>query len=118
MTSLIACLSTGEGTWAHVAKLISEQEWGSIFLVANAYAAEKFKHEKSFSFIVIDPSKPIDEVIALIRSGIHGKISDFDVALNLVSGSGKEHMAVISAIMNEGLGFRLVAITKEGFKEI
>ena len=35
MTDLIACLSSGKGTWGHVNRLISDGEWGKIFLITN-----------------------------------------------------------------------------------
>jgi len=38
--------------------------------------------------------------------------------VNIVSGDGKEHMALISALLKLGLGIRFVALTKEGIKEI
>jgi hypothetical protein len=46
------------------------------------------------------------------------KIKGTEVALNLVSGTGKEHMAILAALLKLGVGIRLVALTKEGFKEI
>ena len=41
-----------------------------------------------------------------------------EAAVNLISGNGKEHMAVISALMKLGLGIRLIALTPNGIKEI
>jgi len=41
-----------------------------------------------------------------------------EVGLNIVSGAGKDNMALISAIMKLGLGYRLVAYTKDGVVEI
>jgi len=38
--------------------------------------------------------------------------------LNIVSGDGREHMAIISALLQLGLGIRLVALTKEGVRVI
>ena len=58
------------------------------------------------------------ELINDISKQLKNKIKDMEIALNLVSGSGKEHMAVLSAIMKLGLGFRLIAATKEGIVEI
>ena len=42
MTELIACLSTGKGTWGHVARLMQDQEWDKIYLITNDYGKENF----------------------------------------------------------------------------
>ncbi|MEK6984526.1 MAG: hypothetical protein AABX33_08175 [Nanoarchaeota archaeon] len=118
MTDLIACLSSGEKSWAHVARLIREQDWKKIFLITNDFGKNNFKAEKDIEFIVVDFQKPVLEVIENIRFGLKGKISGFEVALNLVSGSGKEHMAILSALLKLGIGIRLIAVTKEGIAEL
>ena len=43
---------------------------------------------------------------------------DFEVAISLASGNGKEHMALISALLSIPVGIRLVVYTKEGIKYI
>jgi len=118
MTDLIACLSSGEKSWAHVSRLIKEQEWKKIFLITNDFGRQNFKAEKNAEFIVVDFQKPVFELIEDIRKGLKGKITDLEVALNLVSGTGKEHMAVLSALLKLGVGVRLMAVTKDGIKEL
>ena len=46
------------------------------------------------------------------KKQLKDKIADFEIALNLASGSGKEHMAVLEAVLQMGLNFRLVAVNK------
>ena len=41
-----------------------------------------------------------------------------ETAVNLISGDGKEHMALLSALLKLGVGIRLIALTKEGVKEV
>ena len=118
MTDLIACLSTGKGTWGNLKRLIAEQDWNKVFLITNEFGKEKFQADEKVELIVVDPRKPMNELIETIRKALEGKISDTEVAVNLISGSGKEHMALLSAIMKSGLGFRLVALTTQGVKEI
>jgi len=36
----------------------------------------------------------------------------------MTSGSGKEHMALLSALLKLGLGIRLVSFTNNGIKEL
>lgn len=118
MTDLVACLSQDEKSWAHVARLIKEQGWQNIFIVANEHVKKNFKSGKDVEFIVVDSKKPVFELIEDIRKGLKGKITDLEVALNIVSGSGKEHMAILSALLKLGVGVRLMAVTKEGVREL
>jgi hypothetical protein len=53
-----------------------------------------------------------------IMGKLKGKLSDFEVALSLASGNGKEHMAMISALLSIPVGIRLVVYTKEGVEFI
>jgi hypothetical protein len=118
MTDLIACLSTGKGTIGHIAKVIEGMEWSKIFLIKNEFAKDELKTEKNIETILIDTKKTITEMAIDIKKALEGKITDLEVALNIVSGEGREHMAIISALLQLGLGIRLVALTKEGVKVI
>ena len=118
MTDLVACLSSGEKSWAHIARLIKEQDWKKVFLITDAYGKKTFKTEKNVEFVVVDSKKPVFELIEDIRKGLQGRITDLEVALNLVSGTGKEHMAILSALLKLGVGVRLIAVTKDGVREL
>ena len=118
MTDLVACLSSGEKSWAHVARLINDFDWKNVFLVTNDFGKNNFKADRKVEFIVVDFQKPVFELIENIIKGLKGKITDLEVALNIVSGSGKEHMAILSALLKLGVGVRLMAVTKDGIKEL
>ena len=118
MSDLIACLSSGDKSWAHVARLIKEQDWGRIFIITNEFGKKNFNPEKEIGYVVVDFNKPVFELIEDIKKGLSGKITDLEVALNLVSGTGKEHMAILSALLKLGVGIRLMAMTKEGVREL
>ena len=47
MACLVASLNTGKGTWAHVSRLIADQEWEKIFLVSNQFGKKKFTKTKT-----------------------------------------------------------------------
>jgi hypothetical protein len=108
MTSLIACLTTGKGSWALVNDLIKSTDWDKIYLITNDFGKEKFTTSKNYEFILINPDSSTEDIKSSIFSQLKGKIKDNEVALNLCSGSGKEHMAALSAVLNLGLGVRLV----------
>ncbi len=118
MMDLVACISAGEKSWSHVARLINEGEWANIFVVTNEHGRKNFKAGKNIHFIAVDFDTPAFELIENIRKNLAGRIRGFEVALNIVSGNGKEHMSVLSALLKLGVGIRLMAVTKEGIKEL
>ena len=69
-------------------------------------------------FVVVDFSKPLLELVKDMKEGLAEKIVGTEVALNIISGTGKEHMALLSALLKSGLGIRIVANTVEGMREL
>lgn len=110
---LIALLSSGKGTWAQVSGLIKYGEWDKIILLGDEFARQ-FTSEKKFEFIRIDLNKKLKELRDEFQQKLKGKISGTEVALSIASGEGKEHMALISALINLPVGIRFAALTKEG----
>ncbi|MFC1686948.1 hypothetical protein ACFL0E_01155 [Nanoarchaeota archaeon] len=113
MPTLIACLSTGKGTWTEVTKIIKSQEWNKIFLITHEFGKENFKPNEKTELILINSFNEIDEISEEIKKQLKDKINDFEIALNVVSGIGKEHMAILKAVMELGLNFRLVTIKND-----
>lgn len=118
MTSLIAMLTSGKGSWTHVSRLMTDAEWEKIYLVTNEFGKSKFTSNKPFEFVLIEDRLPFNEIVNAVVSQLSGKISDIEVAVSLYSGNGKEHMALLSAIQKLGLGIRLVASTENGLIEV
>ncbi|MBI4153225.1 hypothetical protein HY497_01765 [Candidatus Woesearchaeota archaeon] len=116
MTEIIAVLGSGKGTWAEVAALIKSKPWERVFLVTDDFGKEKFTADAEF--IVIDARRSILELRDEIHQKLSGKIKGLEIALNMSSGSGKEHMALVGALMRLGVGFRIVTAGEAGFKEI
>lgn len=106
MTTLIILLSTGKGTWVEVTNLINIHVWEKVYIITNEFGQKTFQKKDNMELIVIDSNKPIENLITQIKNSI--SVADTQVALNLSSGSGKEHMAVLSAILKSGLGIRLI----------
>ena len=118
MTDLVACLSSGKGTWGHVNRVIDGQKWDNIFLITNEFGKENFTPNKPVEFILINPNRFLPDLTEDIKAQLKEKIKSTETGLNLISGTGKEHMAILSALLKLGLGIRLVALTKDGIKEI
>lgn len=110
---LIALLSSGKGTWGQVSGLMNHGEWEKIILLGSDFAKD-FKHEKKFEFIQIDLEQKLKDLKEDIMKKLKGKIDGTEVALSIASGDGKEHMALISALINLPVGIRFAALTKEG----
>lgn len=110
---LIALLSSGQGTWAQVSGLMKHGEWDKVILVGDDFAKD-FKHEKKFEFVKVDLLKRINELKEEFSKKLQGKIEGMEVACSIASGNGKEHMALISALINLPVGVRFAALTKDG----
>ena len=111
-------LSTGKGTWGHVNGLITGENWDKIYLVTNDFGKENFKANNKTELIVINSNgEPID-IRDSIVGALKGKIKG-EVAVNFVSGSGKEHMGLLGALIRLGVGVRFVVSSmNEGIKEV
>jgi len=112
MTELIALVSSGKGSWGQVAGVIKRNEWDSIILVGDDFA-KKFTSEKDFEFIETKSNSLMD-LKEELQKKLKGKIKGTEVALSIASGDGKEHMALISALLSLPVGIRFTALTKDG----
>lgn len=110
MPTLIACLSTGKGTWTEVSTIIKSQPWTKVFLITTSFGQEKFSWADNTRPVLIDPLWETMEIVEQIKKQLQGQITDFEIALNLASGSGKEHMALLEAVLEMGLNFRLITL--------
>ena len=62
MTSLVAWLSSGKGTWSHVAKLINSENWDSVFLITNDFGKNNFKPDSKTKLIEIQENQDITDM--------------------------------------------------------
>jgi hypothetical protein len=117
---LIALLSSGKGTWAQVSGLIKYGEWDKIILLGDDFAKQFQATEKKdkTEFIKIDLNKRLKELKEEFQNKLKGKIDGTEVALSIASGDGKEHMALISALINLPVGIRFAALTREGVVDL
>lgn len=118
MTILIASLSTGKGTWSEVSKLIGMEQWSKVILIGNSFAKDNFQKPNNAEFIEIDPLRPLSSIKKTILDNLKEKVTDLEIMLNLTSGSGKEHMAILSALLSLGLGIRFVSPGIDGLEEL
>jgi hypothetical protein len=110
---LVAILSSGKGTWGQVAGLVNRGEWDKIILVVDDFS-EKFIPGKKAEIVKVDFRKPLLELKDEMQKKLKEKIEGLEVALSIASGEGKEHMALISALINIPVGVKFTALTKDG----
>ena len=114
---LVALLSSGKGSWAQVSGLMKQGTWDKIILIGDDFA-KQFSHEKPFEFIKVDLNQRIKDLRNEFKEKLNGKFSGLEVSLSLASGDGKEHMAIVSALINLPMGVRFVALTKDGLLDL
>ncbi|MAG18364.1 MAG: hypothetical protein CL944_02740 [Candidatus Diapherotrites archaeon] len=109
---LLAVLGIGKGTWGHVARLISEEEWDKIILISNEWGKENFAPAKECDWIIVNNRAGFE----IIKDEIKKQLPDGELAVSLISGSGKEHMAVLAALKAKKSKYETVILTGEGTK--
>ena len=110
---LVALLSSGKGTWGQVSGLIKMGDWDKIVLIGDSFASN-FTNEKPFEFVKLDLTKSVKEIKANLIEKLKGKFSGLEVALSIASGSGKEHMALISTLLEVPVGIKFTVLTRDG----
>jgi len=113
---LIAFLGEDKENWGQVSALVNRFECEKIILIKNK-DAQGFPTTPKCKTIKIDSTKPLIELKTELTETLKKELSgDFEVAISLASGTGKEHMALISAALSVPVGIKIIAYTKEGIK--
>ncbi len=111
---LIAYVGKDKENWGQITALINRFECEKVCLIKDSNA-EDFPVNEKCTITEVDSTSSLSNLKNSIQEILKKEFAnDFEVALSLASGSGKEHMALISAILSVPLGLRLVAYTKEG----
>jgi hypothetical protein len=115
---LVAFLGTDKENLGQLTALINRGDWEQAFLVRDKETS-LLTTSKDYKTIDIDTSKDLFTLKTQIQEKLKKYLSnDFEVALSIASGSGKEHMALISSLLSIPVGITFVAFTKEGVKFI
>ena len=114
MTTLITLLTSGKNTWKYFFKLINSAEWDKIILFANSFTLQKLKlNDPKVKVFEIDFSDNIEstkKMKDILEKEVENK---FDVAINLYSGFGNEHMQLLSAVMLAGCSINFALLDND-----
>ena len=115
---LVAFLGSDKENWGQISALIKRGQWEKVILVQNR-EAESFPHAGNSEIVKIDSEQPIlqmkEELLEKLKKKLAG---GFEVSLSLASGNGKEHMALIGALLGIPVGIRIVVFTKNGVENL
>jgi len=112
----VALLGSDKESWGQVSALLNHGTWDNIILIKTS--SEDFPAPDSAKIIEIDSSQPLLALKKTLMDKLQGKFSEFEAYLSIASGNGKEHMALIAALLSLPVGIRLVAYTKNGIEFI
>jgi hypothetical protein len=117
MAQLVTLLSYGKGTWNEVLQLI-KQDWDKVYLLCNEFAYKTVEINQKNVIKIQIPETINDTYIEKLTSLFKKQLQhEFDVAVNITSGTGKEHMAMLNAILKAGVGLRFVGYENNEIKE-
>lgn len=110
----VAYIGADKENWGQIVALLNRLDYEKAILVKNR-AAEPFPTNEKCLLIEVDAQRPMSELKKeILENTKHALSGDFEVSLSLASGSGKEHMALLGALLSIPVGVRVVAYTKEG----
>lgn len=114
----VAFIGEDKDNWGQVKALINRIDCEKAILVRNKKAMGFPTNAKTI-VITVDSDKPLLELKEDIIEKLKPQISkEFEVSISIASGNGKEHMALISALLSIPVGIRLAVYTRDGVKHI
>ena len=113
----VVFLGDDKENWGQVTALINRLlDCEKVILVKNK-SSPSFPTTEKCRTITIDSTKPLLQLKQELTEKLKQEISrEFEVVLSLASGNGKEHMALLSALLSVPVGIKLVAYTKQGIE--
>lgn len=119
MSVFISNLGSGKGTWGHITRIIGDRNWDKVLIITTEFGQENFKPEKDVEYLITEPlrtsiTKMADQIVQTLKdSNIQN-----DVFISVISGMGKEHMALLSALNKAEIKYKLIALTGDGVTEL
>lgn len=114
--NLVVFVGKEKESLGQISALVNRFEAEKIILVKDN-SVEEFPQNEKCVIVEISAEKDLLSLKEEIKLKLKSHLSsEFEVALSIASGNGKEHMALISALLTIPVGIRLVAFTKKGIE--
>ncbi|MEK6928219.1 MAG: hypothetical protein AABX11_07335 [Nanoarchaeota archaeon] len=112
----VAFIGEDRESWGQISALLNRLEYESCVLVVSS-KAEGFPAPENAKVIEVKSEMPLIEMKEFLVQKLKPILKgDFEVSLSIASGNGKEHMAIVSALLNIPVGIKLVVYTKQGIE--
>jgi hypothetical protein len=118
MADLVICMGSGKGTWAYAYQLIDAERWNRVFIITSPFFSEKIGlRQPHIHLLPFDDKLTVEQLADEYAKQLKPHLSG-DVAVNFVSGDGREHLALVGALLKLGIGLRFVHLTQKGIVEV
>ena len=108
---LIAWALTGKGSWTKVYSLMGREDIEKVTVITNEYGKERFNPDKKTKVFSVDTNEGVRDLVEDLKKILREETSnDLEVALNIDSGEGREHAALIWALVELGMGMRFFVV--------
>ena len=112
----VAFIGEDKKSWGQISALINRLDSEKCVIVKDKNL-EGFPENPKVVFVDVDSSEQLRELRDNLMEALKSEISgEFEVAVSIASGNGKENMALLSALLNMPVGVKLVAYTKDGIE--
>ena len=116
--NLVIYVGEDRESYGQITALINRSESESIVLVKNKKVID-FPFDERCKIIEVDTSADINSLREDIKEKVKKEIGkEFEISLSIASGTGKEHMALISALLAIPVGVKFVVFTRNGIEFI
>jgi hypothetical protein len=110
----VAFVGSDRESWGQLVGLINHIDAEKIVLVQDK-GVTGFPLSSKCQIVNVDCSRSLLDLKTDIMDKLKKELAgDLEVSLSIASGGGKEHMALISALLSIPVGIRLVVFTKKG----
>lgn len=115
---LIALALSGKGSWSKVFRLVKEELFTKVIILTNDFGKDKIVPIDKMKVLQINNEANVKELKSEIFQLLKKEIDDVEVAINIDSGIGKEHTALICALLEVGIGIRFFSVEQEEVVEL
>ncbi|MAE49557.1 hypothetical protein CMI48_01885 [Candidatus Pacearchaeota archaeon] len=114
---LVAFVGPDQESWGQITALMNRlPECEKVVLVV-AKGVSGFPVDGKTNVVEVDASLPLVQLKEAMWSGLKKELDGaFEVAVTLASGTGKDHMALVGALLSVPVGIRIAVFTKEGVR--